>query len=113
MAYEAALEDPTTRPELLYLYEVQSIKSDLAWYVENLGLKRQDILDLEDTVVRKVAPHLDQILKDNDVGSIVTAPIMSQKSWEGFVASLPTFGPLKSGSGVRGDAENGLILAKL
>ncbi|TLD38016.1 acyl-CoA dehydrogenase NM domain-like protein [Venturia nashicola] len=113
MAYEAALEDPTTRPELLQLYEIQSIKSDLAWYVENLGLKRQDILDLEDKVVRKVAPLLDQILRENGVGSVVTAPIVSEKKWEDFVTSLPSFGSIESGSDVGCVGEDGMILARL
>ena len=47
MAYEAALETSKSRPELLELYEVQCIKSDLAWYVKNAVFRCQEILDLE------------------------------------------------------------------
>jgi acyl-CoA oxidase len=91
IAYEVALDSPTTRPELLDLYEVQCMKSDLAWYVENAGYKSQQIFDLEDERLNRTLPLLDDILDANNVGSVVTAPILSEMKWQKFVATLPKF----------------------
>ncbi|GAW08850.1 acyl- dehydrogenase NM domain-like protein [Lentinula edodes] len=90
MAYEAAV-DQGVDPALVELYEAGVIKLDSSWYVENGLLSRAEQFDLESVAANKVLPDLERFLDLLDVAEYATAPILSGKSWNEFVVSLPQF----------------------
>ncbi|KAJ4490548.1 acyl-CoA oxidase [Lentinula aciculospora] len=90
MAYDAAL-DLGVDPTLVKLYEAGVIKLDSSWYVENGLMSRAEQYDLESAAANQVLPNLERFLDLLDVKEYVTAPILSQRSWNEFVVSLPQF----------------------
>ncbi|KAJ7078065.1 acyl-CoA dehydrogenase NM domain-like protein [Mycena epipterygia] len=90
IAYDAAVSLGVEKC-LLDLYVVSCIKSDPAWYAEHAGLPQHAQLDMESAAVEAVLPRIWDFIKDMGVEAYATAPIISQDSWNQFVASLETF----------------------
>ena len=87
MAYEAAL-DAGVDKKLLDVYESGVVQLDSGWYVECVGLTRWDQLEMEERAVTSVVPFIDEFIDRTETGPVVTAPILSEESWEGFVRNL-------------------------
>lgn len=99
MAYEAAV-DMGIDSNLLALYEAGVVKTDSSWYVEHLGLSRADQSEMECTTADALLPRLDELLDDlHMMEPYITAPILSAKRWETFVAKRET---------IEGDASFGI-----
>ncbi|KAJ3773284.1 hypothetical protein EV361DRAFT_1008168 [Lentinula raphanica] len=90
MAYEAAM-DLGVDPALVQLYEAGAIKLDSGWYVESGLLSRSKQYDLENAAANKVFPNLNRFLDLLGVAEYATSPILSEDSWNHFVAGLPHF----------------------
>ncbi|KAJ5169359.1 uncharacterized protein N7500_002142 [Penicillium coprophilum] len=90
MAYEAAV-NAGVDSDLLTLFEVGVIKTDFSWYVENLGLSRADLFDMECKAADSVLPRIGEILNRLDkMEPYLTAPILSAERWEKFIAERET-----------------------
>ncbi|CAG8904521.1 unnamed protein product [Penicillium egyptiacum] len=90
MAYEAAV-DTGVDPDLLALYEAGVVKTDSSWYVENLGLSRADQFEMECKAADALVPRVGELLDSLDtMEPYITAPILSTKRWETFVAGCET-----------------------
>jgi acyl-CoA oxidase len=90
MAYEAAV-NANVHPDLVALYEIGVIKLDSSWYIEHAGLKRQDLLEMEDRLLTAALPRLENFLDKTDAEPYCIAPIVSDSSWARFVDELPSF----------------------
>ncbi|TVY33571.1 Acyl-coenzyme A oxidase-like protein [Lachnellula subtilissima] len=89
MAYEAAVT-ANCHADLITLYEAGVMMRDRSWFVENLGMKRVAILRKEDRCIKKLMPHLKQLLEQTGAAPYVTAPIVSEDKWDGFVDQMET-----------------------
>ncbi|OQE42967.1 hypothetical protein PENCOP_c003G03942 [Penicillium coprophilum] len=90
MAFEAAV-DAGVDSDLLALFEVGVIKTDFSWYVENLGLSRADLYEMECKAADSILPRVGEILNRLDkMEPYLTAPILSAEKWEKFVAERET-----------------------
>ncbi|CAI7666255.1 unnamed protein product [Penicillium discolor] len=104
MAYEAAV-DGRVDSDLLALYEAGVVKTDSSWYVENLGLNRADQFEMEYNAAGALMPRLGELLDGLDaMGPYITAPILTAKRWETFLADRET---------IEGDALFDIMQAKL
>lgn len=99
MAYEAAKNTSSIRPEMLRLFETSCIVEDASWYVENTDLRREMIFEQYGNAVRAALPLLSELLEETRAAPWVTAPFLSAEDWAAFVAGLELFGS----PGERGD----------
>jgi hypothetical protein len=88
MAYDAAVAD-SVESDLVDLYVVSCIRMDPTWYVENAGLTRRSIGDMESAAVDSIFPRMEELLVRTGVEAYISAPIVSDEGWEKYVASLP------------------------
>ncbi|OQD99089.1 hypothetical protein PENSOL_c007G03857 [Penicillium solitum] len=104
MAYEAAV-DGGVDSDLLALYEAGVVKTDSSWYVENLGLNRADQFEMECNAADSLLPRLGELLDGLDaMEPYITAPILTAKRWETFLADRET---------IEGGASFDIMQAKL
>lgn len=104
MAYEAAVDEGVDS-DLLALYEAGVVKTDSSWYVENLGLSRADQFEMECNAADALLPRLGELLDGLDtMEPYITAPILTAKRWETFLADRET---------IEGDASYDIMQAKL
>lgn len=90
MAYDAAVAAGVD-PALVALYEVSCMKADAAWYVENAGITRVEIREMEARAVETIFPRLEEFLDALDVEPYITAPIINEEKWTRYVEELQTF----------------------
>jgi acyl-CoA oxidase len=90
MAIESA-EASGVDASLLDVFRASIIKRDPAWYSQH-GLDRAAQADLERTAIARAVPRLDRFVMNLDVDAYLTAPIVSDESWDAFERGLPVFG---------------------
>jgi acyl-CoA oxidase len=90
MAYDAAVA-AGVRQELVDLYVASCVKLDQAWYIENAGLTRKAVQDMEATALDAVLPQLGQLVGAMGVEPWITAKIVSDERWAAFVQTCETF----------------------
>ncbi|KAJ7497731.1 acyl-CoA dehydrogenase NM domain-like protein [Mycena latifolia] len=91
MAYEAAVE-ARVDPVLVALYEACAVMEDLAWYVEGGLVSRADAVATEDVALTAAFAKLDELVAQTDCAPYISAPVISQASWDAYVGSLPFLG---------------------
>ncbi|THH13462.1 hypothetical protein EW146_g6758 [Bondarzewia mesenterica] len=90
MAYDAAVASGVL-PCLIDLYVASVIKLDPAWYAEQASLGRPAQVEMENAALDAVLPHLDSLVSQLDIQPYVTAPIVSDGTWDAFVNGLECF----------------------
>jgi alkylation response protein AidB-like acyl-CoA dehydrogenase len=90
MAYEAALSSKATRPEYLELFELHCMLHDPIWFIEEAGIRSDDILAREAKVIDELMPRLDELLDETHAEPHATAPIITEERFLDFVDDLPT-----------------------
>ncbi|KAH6879755.1 hypothetical protein B0T10DRAFT_582266 [Thelonectria olida] len=90
MAYEAA-RNSNVCPKILHLFERMCVGTDLGWYIENghvtTKVFHDSLVDAYDAVLPDMLRSLDTARFDG----YITAPIMTNESWNAFVRGLPSF----------------------
>ncbi|KAI1820723.1 putative acyl-CoA oxidase [Xylaria intraflava] len=91
MAYEAAAMGGKVKREALDLFESSCIKSDLSWYCQFEGLRRNDFHARDTATVKAALPLLQEFLSQREAAAAAAAvaPIMDEDSWDEFVTNLP------------------------
>lgn len=87
-AYGAAAEAGVPAP-LLALFELFIVKLDPLWYAEHEGLTDTVFRRREDAAVRAALPGLKDYVDALEAREYVTAPIVSDESWDAWVKQLP------------------------
>lgn len=100
MAYDAAVASGV-EPCLVDLYVASVMKLDPAWYAEHAGLGRGAQAEMESVALDAVLPRLSSLVSRLHNEPHLTAPIVSDAAWDGFVAKLELFG--RGGSDMRMD----------
>ena len=90
MAHEEAIAQRVPR-SLIDLHEAGAVLSNLAWYVENAGIRRVDWLEREQAAITRVMDELDDHLDAADVTAYAQAAITNEESWESFARNLTAF----------------------
>ena len=90
MAFSAGVRKGLPKP-ILDVYECAVIRRDPAWYSENAGLTRQDQRVREDKAVTSAMPYLGKYLDDLDVEAYVSAPIVSDATWNKYYNGMTVF----------------------
>ncbi|KAF4610262.1 hypothetical protein D9613_010657 [Agrocybe pediades] len=90
LAYTAAVEAGLPQP-ILDVYECAIIRQDPAWYSEQASITRMEQRLREDAAVSAFMPHLDEYLDGLGIENYVSAPIVSDESWKGYLEHLPVF----------------------
>ena len=90
MAYDAAVA-AGVKQELVDLYVASCIKLDAAWYIENAGLTRKALQDMEATALDAVLPQLGGLVRAMGVEPWLTSKIVSDERWAAFVDTCQTF----------------------
>ncbi|KDQ27580.1 hypothetical protein PLEOSDRAFT_1076702 [Pleurotus ostreatus PC15] len=89
MAYDAAVSAAIPLDKRITdLYLWSTVRLDEAWYSENMGISSELQFTKEDEALQEALPILDRWLDDTGVEPYVSAPIVSQDRWEGFVSGL-------------------------
>ncbi|TFK46243.1 hypothetical protein OE88DRAFT_1812070 [Heliocybe sulcata] len=73
---------------LLDLFELAVIKLDPTWYIECAGITGESLMDSEDRAVQATLPALDKYIRELDVSSYVTAPIVDASRWSDWENQL-------------------------
>ncbi|EEB96268.1 hypothetical protein MPER_04623, partial [Moniliophthora perniciosa FA553] len=90
-AYESAIAANVDQG-ILDLFIASAMKLDPAWYSEFAGISRGDQHRMEVDCAMALLPQLESLLVKLDVQEYITAPIVSDRSWNAFVNSLQTLG---------------------
>nr|GAT43740.1 acyl-CoA dehydrogenase NM domain-like protein [Mycena chlorophos] len=85
-AVSAGLDARITR-----LYLASALKEDQSWYVEHMGMKREDMFAEEVEATRNALPLLDEWMASCGAEKFVKAPIVDRERWVAFVGSLEVF----------------------
>ncbi|KAI0077143.1 acyl-CoA oxidase [Panus rudis PR-1116 ss-1] len=116
MAWEAALAAGVPTP-LVRLYELGAIEVDLAWYVEHGSISgREEFWKVQSDAYNAVLEGMEDYVRRTGVAPYAVAPIVSEKSWDAYVSSLPSYGASSTTSGVsrvEGSDSTDRILARL
>lgn len=88
MAYDAAVAAKVDQC-LIDLYVASCVKLESAWYVENAGLSRSEQQEMERKAIDAVFPRMEEFLEKMDVEPYISAPLVSDDSWEAFLDTLP------------------------
>lgn len=91
MAYEAAVT-ANVDPCLIDVYVASCVKLDSAWYVENLGLSRLEQREMEGKAIDAMFPRLEEFLELTEVEPYISAPIVSEEKWNGYISGLAACG---------------------
>ncbi|KAJ7470761.1 acyl-CoA dehydrogenase NM domain-like protein [Mycena latifolia] len=91
IAFDAASEAKVPQC-LLDLYVASCVKLDSSWYVEKLGLTRLEQRGMEQRAIDEIYPQLEEFLNQMDVEQYITAPLISDESWECYLSTLKTYG---------------------
>lgn len=87
-AYSCALDANVPKP-LLDLFECLIITLDPMWYTEEAGITDIAFRHLEDKAIEAALPYLPAYVNKLNVRQMVSAPVISDKKWEEWVALLP------------------------
>ncbi|KAJ7748814.1 acyl-CoA oxidase [Mycena maculata] len=90
MAYDAAIAAQVPQ-SLIDLFVCHVVKRNLGWYVEHQLLSSEELEDLEDSSIERSLPHIAKWVAGLDVGSYVTAPMVSDTAWADFLSRLQKF----------------------
>ena len=90
MAYDAAVAAGVQQP-LIDLYVASCMKLDATWYIENAGLTRKSLTDMESKALDAVLPRLGALIKAMGVEPWITSKIISDERWNDFVADCQVF----------------------
>jgi acyl-CoA oxidase len=91
MAYEAAVQSGLER-SIIDLFIASVVKLDPAWYSETVGLSRRAQIDMEFDSATILYPQLSELTERLEASAYVTAPIVSEDKWQGYVDALPVVG---------------------
>lgn len=91
MAYDAARAAGLDK-SIIDLYEVSAAKLDGAWYAEHAGVTRSMLYTRESDAVDALLPQLGTLVSALRVEPWITAPIISDDRWDGFVGSCEVYG---------------------
>lgn len=91
MAYESARE-AGIESDLLALYEASVLLHAPAWYVSGMGLDIEAQFKNEAQAMSSILPRLNRLLDGTGAGPYSSAAIVTDESWDRFVASLPEYG---------------------
>lgn len=97
MAHDAAV-NAGVDPALVALYVASVVKLDPAWYSENAALGRHVQATMEDAAVLELIPRLSTLIEDMGVRRYISAPIVSDVQWDGFVEGLELHQAAEAGS---------------
>lgn len=86
LAYSAGVSAGLPKP-IMDVYEAAVVRQDPAWYSEE-GITRMDQRRREDAAVSSFMPHLDDFLTQLNIERYVSAPIVSDDSWKGYLNAL-------------------------
>jgi len=86
-AHSCAVDAGVPSP-LLHLFELVAIKLDPAWYSEHAGITNEVRLMKEDKAIREALPHLRQYADGMHVRKWISAPIISDESWDKWYKDL-------------------------
>ncbi|EKM53857.1 uncharacterized protein PHACADRAFT_145387 [Phanerochaete carnosa HHB-10118-sp] len=90
MAYEAAVAAGVQQP-LIDLYVASCMKLDAAWYIENAGVSRRVLAEMETKALDAVLPQVGQLIKAMNVEPWITSKIISDERWNSFIATCQVF----------------------
>ncbi|KAF7345619.1 Acyl-CoA dehydrogenase NM domain-like protein [Mycena venus] len=90
LAVDAAVESRVD-PLIIDLYVASVIKHDSSWYMEHANLSRSTQRQMERESVETLFPDLQDLLGKLDINNYITAPIVSDDMWTGYVRTLPQF----------------------
>ena len=90
MAYDAAVAAGVQQP-LIDLYVASCMKLDTAWYIENAGMTRKSLADMEAKALDAVLPRLGGLIEAMGVEPWITSKIISDERWNDFVAGCQVF----------------------
>ena len=90
MAHEAAIALNVPQ-SFIDLHEAGAVLSDLAWYVENVGVRRLHWMEKEQTAITSIIAHLDEHLDATGVAEYAQAAILNEENWKMFTRSLRVF----------------------
>ena len=87
MAYSYAIQEGVP-PPLLDLFECAIINMDPGWYAEQMGITGDIRRAWEDRAVRAALPNLREYIDGLAVRPWITAPIVSDATWDTWLSSL-------------------------
>ena len=90
MAHEAAIAMNVPQ-SLIDLHEAGAVLSDLAWYVENVGVRRLHWMEKEQAAITSIIAHLGEHLGMAGVAEYAQAAILNEDNWGQFTRSLRVF----------------------
>jgi acyl-CoA oxidase len=90
MAIEAA-EAAGVDTALVDVFRASVIERDPAWYAQH-GLGRAAQAEFRRKAIARAMLHVDRHVRALDVEAYLTAPIVSDESWDDFKRGLPAFG---------------------
>lgn len=95
MAYEAAVS-AGVHQDFVDMYAATVVKLDAGWYVEHLGMTKEQIERMECEAVNRLVGSnggegLERLVEAFGVEEYVRAPIVSDEMWAAFVDGLPAF----------------------
>ncbi|KAI0689045.1 acyl-CoA dehydrogenase NM domain-like protein [Cytidiella melzeri] len=91
MAFDAAVAAGVD-PSLIDLYVATAVKTDLAWYSENVpGFGRRAFAELETKALDDVLPHLGTLVGKMGVEPWITSKIVTDERWDAFVETCEVF----------------------
>ncbi|KAL3455375.1 acyl-CoA dehydrogenase/oxidase [Aspergillus heterothallicus] len=105
MAYEAA-RAAGIDSDLLEIYEAGVLFHAPAWYVCKMELEVGRVFERENRAMESVLGRFAGMMEalEKEVGEYVTAPILGEREWEGFVS---TFQGFEADKGIREEAGDG------
>ncbi|KIK58932.1 hypothetical protein GYMLUDRAFT_1005358 [Collybiopsis luxurians FD-317 M1] len=90
MAYEAAVKSDI--PDcLIDMYLCHIIELDMAWYVEVGLVSRASLSQWTEENIVKISNNIQLYTQSLEVDRYVTAPIVSDSSWNSFMEKLPVY----------------------
>lgn len=91
LAYEAAL-DAGVEGDILDLYEAGVVLQSPDLGVEEIGIILSGQIYMERQAMNTLSRRLEQLLDSIGVEPYITAPILTEESWEAFLDKLPHYG---------------------
>ncbi|KAI0034773.1 acyl-CoA dehydrogenase NM domain-like protein [Vararia minispora EC-137] len=91
MAYDAA-QAQGVPPPLIDVHVATMVRSNGAWFAEHVGLGHRAQLRMEEEALDIALPDAEDYVVALGVEPYVSAPIVADKSWDAFEASLQVFG---------------------
>ncbi|PCG95882.1 Acyl-CoA dehydrogenase/oxidase [Penicillium occitanis (nom. inval.)] len=91
LAYEAALDAGVDR-DILDLYEAGVLLQSPDLGVDEIGIILSGRIHMERLAMNAISRRLEQLLDSIGAEPYITAPILTEESWEAFLDKLPQYG---------------------